>query len=104
MNTRREFVLRVLAKEAPVTELARQYGISRKTAYKWIARFEQRGVEGLVDESRRPRTSPLETTTEMAREIIRLRQSHSNWGARKLHHVLMRVHGDSAASGHRLPS
>lgn len=98
MNIRREFVLRVLAKEAPVAELARQYGISRKTAYKWIARFEERGVEGLVDESRRPRTSPLETTTEMAQEIIRLRQSHSSWGARKLHHILTRVHGEGAPS------
>ena len=77
MNIRREFVLQVLAKEAPVAELARQYGISRKTEYKWIARFQERGVEGLVDESRRPRTSPLETTSEMAQEIIGLRQSHS---------------------------
>ena len=57
-NIRREFVLRVLAKEAPMTELCRQYGISRKTGYKWLARFEKRGIEGLVDESRRPRTSP----------------------------------------------
>src|SRR5258705_3873629 len=97
-NIRREFVLRVLAKEAPVTELARQYGISRKTAYKWIARFEERGIERLVDESRRPRTSPLETTTEMTQEIIRLRRAHASWGARKLHHVLTRVHGDSAPS------
>jgi len=32
-----------------MTDLCEQYGISRKTAYKWIARFEQRGVEGLVD-------------------------------------------------------
>jgi transposase-like protein len=88
VNIRREFVLRVMAKEAPVAELARQYGISRKTAYKWIARFEQRGVEGLVDGSRLPHTSPLETTTEMAQEIIRLRQSHSSWGARKLRHIL----------------
>jgi len=98
VNIRREFVLRVLAKEAPVTELARQYGISRKTAYKWLARFEERGVQGLVDESRRPRTSPLETTTEMAQEIIRVRQAHSSWGAWKLHHVLTRIHGDSAPS------
>jgi transposase InsO family protein len=98
VNIRREFVLRVLAKEAPVAELARQYGISRKTAYKWIGRFEQRGIEGLVDESRRPRTSPLETTSEMAQEIIRLRQSHSSWGARKLHHILTRVHGEGAPS------
>ena len=78
VNIRREFVLRVLAKEAPMTELCRQYGISRKTGYKWLARFEERGIEGLVDESRRPRTSPLETTTEMTQEIIRLRQAHAS--------------------------
>jgi transposase len=98
VNIRREFLLRVSAREAPVAELARQYGISRKTAYKWIARFEQRGVEGLVDESRRPRTSPLETTSEMAQEIFSLRQSPSSWGARNLHHILTRVHGEGAPS------
>jgi len=98
VQMRKDFVLRALGKEAPITELCRQYGISRKTGYKWIARFKQMGIEGLVDESRRPRSSPLETTAEISLEIIRLRQAHPRWGARKIQHVLRRRHAASAPS------
>ncbi len=41
-----------------MTELYASYGISRKTGYKWAARFQQKGPLGLADRSRRPQHSP----------------------------------------------
>ena len=99
MNLRREFVLKALAREVPMVELCRQYGISRKTGYKWIARFESGGLDALVDESRRPDTSPAQTTTEMTVEIVKLRQLHPTWGPRKIQAILARQ-----LAGESLPS
>lgn len=96
VSLRKEFVLRALGKEASFTELCRQYGVSRKTGYKWLQRFKAEGVVGLVDESRRPKTSPTEVTEAMKAEIVRLRQGHPTWGGKKLRKLLMKNHGEDA--------
>jgi putative transposase len=100
VSLRKEFVLKALSKEAPIAELCRAFGISRKTAYKWIDRFKKHGFDSLVDESRRPHTSPVEVSAETTLEIIRLRKEHPTWGARKLLRLLAR----SAMPGSALPS
>lgn len=66
-------ILKVLAKEDSVVELAHQYGVSRKTIYKWLSRYDSKGLSGLVDESRRPKRSPMKTSAELALEIVSLR-------------------------------
>ena len=91
--------MKALAREIPMVQLCRQYGISRKTGYKWLARFETGGLEALVDESRRPDTSPVQTTVDMAVEIIKLRQLHPTWGARKLQALIAKQ-----LAGEGLPS
>jgi putative transposase len=73
-----------------MTELIAQYGVSRKTAYKWLARYEQHGVAGLSDRSRRPHASPDATAAETMEAIIALRRRHPQWGAKKLLRVLRR--------------
>ena len=50
-----------------VADLARRFGVSRKTAYKWIDRYEAAGPAGLVDRSRRPTHSPNETPAAIVR-------------------------------------
>ncbi len=45
----------------PVSELCRRYGISRKTGYKWLTRYEAHGPAGLTDRSRRPHHCPTAT-------------------------------------------
>ena len=77
-------IAKALAPEIPMVQLCRRYGISRKTGYKWLERFETRGLEALVDESRWPDTSPVQTTADVAVEIIKLRQLHPTWRPRKL--------------------
>jgi transposase InsO family protein len=79
-----------MANEKPVAELCREYGISRKTGHKWIKRYKERGTSALVDESRRPLRSPLETTPEQVVEIVRLRNAHPSWGPKKLWALLAR--------------
>lgn len=73
-----------------MTELIAQYGVSRKTAYKWRARYEQHGVAGLSDRSRRPHGCPHATEAEVIDAIVALRRRHPRWGAKKLLRVLRR--------------
>jgi len=95
-HLRVEFVM--IAREAGVSisEACRQFGISRKTGYKWLNRYEDHGLRGLSDRSRRPQSSPsVDGETVIA--IINLRQEHPYWGPKKLRALLLRQgFGDSA--------
>jgi len=95
MNLRLEFVLRALAEEVPLIDLCREYGISRKTGYKWKERFLERGIGGLADSSRRPTRSPNETDEDTICEIIRLKEAHRAWGPRKIRTLYARVHPEA---------
>ena len=67
-----------------MTELAAQYGISRKTAYKWLERYTCDGVIALQDRSRRPHRSPQATDTELVERLLAQRRRHPRWGPKKL--------------------
>lgn len=60
MDQRTEFVLRVMRNVERFGDVCREFGISRKTGYKWKERFLQDGLSGLGNASRRPDTSPKE--------------------------------------------
>ena len=92
VSIREELMLKVLAKEESIVELAARYGVSRKTIYKWIRRYEKQGLGGLVDQSRRPRNSPMRTSAEAVLEMIQLRKEHPTWGPKKIVAVLARRH------------
>jgi putative transposase len=94
VSIREELILKVLSKEDSIVELADQYGVSRKTVYKWLARYQKRGLAGLVDESRRPHSSPMKTSAEMALEIVQMKKEHPTWGPKKLAGVLMSKYPD----------
>jgi transposase InsO family protein len=84
MEQRLEFVREYETELLTMTELAEQYGISRKTGYKWLERYAAEGAAGLSDRSRRPHASPHATDPELLATLIRLRQRHPRWGAKKL--------------------
>jgi putative transposase len=67
-----------------ITELAKRYCISRKTAYKWINRFKQNGHGGFQELSRRPHSCPWQTDVAIVEELVDLRKAHPKWGPRKL--------------------
>jgi putative transposase len=84
MAQRYELVRDYLEDVGSMTELCRQYGVSRKTAYKWCARFEMEGREGLADRSRRPHHGPPGVAPALRAAVLAARRKHPDWGARKL--------------------
>lgn len=97
MSQRYEFVMLARREGSNVSELCRGFGISRKTAYKWLARYVQEGESGLCDRSRTPHDSPTATPQEMVANVLRLRDAHPAWGGRKLHARLAALGGDPPA-------
>ncbi|MER8231501.1 helix-turn-helix domain-containing protein [Streptomyces sp. NPDC094049] len=71
-----------------IGEVAARYGISRQSLHSWRRRFEQEGMPGLLDRSRRPRNSPTRLPAEVEAEIYELRRLHPRWGARRISHEL----------------
>lgn len=73
-------------------ELCRDYGISRKTGYKWRERFVSHGLEGLEELSRRPHSHAHELTEDIVCQMVRLKQAHPHWGPRKIRELYRRAH------------
>jgi transposase InsO family protein len=71
----------------PLAAAARDFGISRKTAYKWLARFDAQ--QPLHDRSRKPRTSPAQTHSDLEHAVLAVRDRYG-WGPRKIHAHLTR--------------
>ena len=88
MDQRLQFIADYQRDLFDVADLARRFGISRKTAYKWIDRYEAAGPAGLVDRSRRPTHSPNATPAAIVAALVDLRGHHPTWGAKKLRKVL----------------
>jgi len=72
-----------------VAEAARRFGVSRKTAHKWLARHDAEPERSLADRSRRPAKSPRRTPEEAERAVLEARDRFG-WGPRKLHAWLAR--------------
>lgn len=68
----------------PMTELCARYGISRKTGYKWLDRFEEQGRQGLTDRSRAPHHCPHRIAEATAELLCDARRKHPDWGPGKL--------------------
>src|SRR5262245_6335804 len=88
----REQFIKDWMREHNVSGLSRRYGISRKTAHKWIRRFHERGQAGLTDRSRRPHVSARATAAPIVEALIALRRRHRSWGAKKLLALLRKRH------------
>jgi len=91
VRARQQLVEAVLARRHCLGSLARRFGISRKTAYKWITRFRRKGASGLSDRSRRPNRSPDQISTFWIKHILSWRRRRSHWGAKKIHQRLRRL-------------
>src|SRR5947209_8637807 len=83
MDERFQFVARRLAGE-PMAELCREFGISRKTGYKIFDRYQECGVEGLTDRSRRPFRYANQLPFQVENYILNVKREHTSWGARKI--------------------
>jgi transposase len=97
MSLKIEFVERA-AKGEKVAPLCREFGVSRQSGHKWIKRFKELGYEGLEEQSRRPKTTPLATAEELVVAVLEARDAHPRWGPRKLEPLLRRRFGDQTPS------
>lgn len=86
MSLRQEFVHLALQDGANVRELCRRFGISAKTGYKWLARFQAAGnhASALQDRSRKPLSSPARSSDAIEQAVLALRTQHPAWGGRKI--------------------
>lgn len=98
MSKKMEFVQRATEPGVKLAPLCTQFGISRQTGYKWLKRFREHGFEGLEEESRRPKSSPLSLAEDVVAAILDARDAHPSWGPRKLEQLLRRRFGPSTPS------
>jgi putative transposase len=89
---RRDFASDWLERRGSVSGLSRVYGVSRKTAHKWLGRFKEHGKGGLEDRSRASHSHPNETDAQTMALVIGARQAHPTWGPRKLRDWLLARH------------
>lgn len=70
--------------------LCAAYGISHTLGYKYVGRWEESGVQGLEELSRKPRSSPNKTPHHIEMAVVEMRKKHPRWGAEKIITVLRR--------------
>ena len=81
---RSEFLALARLPDSNISELCRRFGISRKTAYKWLSR------DSVEDRPRRPKNSPKRSDTALETQVLAVRDAHPAWGGRKIAHLLKR--------------
>jgi transposase InsO family protein len=65
-------------------EVAGDWGVSRRTLHRWLARYEGEGMEGLGDRSHRPVHCPHQMPAAIEVVVLEMRRAHGYWGARRI--------------------
>src|SRR6202171_6101705 len=89
MDERLRFVAKLLDGES-MTDVCREFGISRKTGYKGFQRYKDSGVEALSDRSRRPVRYANQLPSQIESLIVAAKRDKPHWGARKIRELLVR--------------
>jgi transposase InsO family protein len=89
-DQRVRFVVSAKRGDKTMRALCEEFAISRPTGYEWLRRYTAGGIAGVVEKSRRPRSSPRQTAEEIEDRVIELRGQRPDWGARKLQVLLAR--------------
>lgn len=84
MNERTQFVLAHQQSPESMAELCRQFGIARKTGYKWLRRFAEEGLAGLADRPHTPHSCPHAISPQVREALLAFRAQHPTWGPKKL--------------------
>lgn len=90
MDERKRFIQEWRAAAEPVTALCARYGISRKTGYKLLARYEAEGWGALSERSRARHHQPHAVSRAVERAVVEVRGAHPRWGPRKVRAWLQR--------------
>ena len=89
LSQRIEFVLRARSGGESISDLCREFDVSRKTGHKWLERYKEGGFPLLSDRSRRPRGQPNRTPKVIEDRVVELRLEYG-WSGPKLHELLKR--------------
>jgi len=84
LDAKMRFVVAWEEEELSFAALCREHGISRKTGYKLIGRYEAEGVDGLKERSCAPQHHPNAVPEATAAAVLEVRRSHPSWGAKKI--------------------
>jgi putative transposase len=84
MDERVQFISDYQRQLFTMTELCDRFGVSRKTGYKWLARYAASGAAGLATRSSRPLHSPQTTERAVTAAIVALRRRYPTWGGKKI--------------------
>lgn len=90
MDQRMRFVLAVEKRVENFAEICRRFAVSRKTGYKWLARYLAEGPAGLADRSRAPHEHPQAVVAAIAQRCVAVRRVHPSWGPVKVRAFLWR--------------
>jgi len=90
VDERMRFMIAVEQRDEAFALVCRRFGVSRKTGYKWLARYREAGVEGLRDRSRAPLHHPQAITAAIAERCLLERRTHPTWGPVKVRGTLER--------------
>ena len=80
-----------VAAGVPVTEVSERFGVSRQSVHAWVRRYQQDGLAGLADRSRRPKSSPAQVSGEVEAVVCEMRREHARWGPVRIAHELKRA-------------
>src|SRR2546422_6302455 len=89
MDQRVAFIADWLRDEWTMTELGERYQISRKTGYKWVARYESDPEHGLAERSRAPHVHGRARADDICEAVLALRRRYPHRGPKKLRTMLM---------------
>lgn len=84
MEERMRMVIAASEGEESFAALCRRFGVSRKTGYKWLLRYEESGAAGLQDRSRAPLSHPHAVADRIAARCLAAREAHPTWGPAKV--------------------
>jgi transposase InsO family protein len=81
-----------------VSIICKRYGTSRKTYYKWKNRYKEKGIEGLLDASRRPHNIKYKKITSEVEEAILDLRLTKRFGCNRIKFRLKRIIGLSLST------
>ena len=89
MSQRIEFCILASKAESNMSDLCKRFNVTRRTGYKWLARYMEEGLFGLEEKSRRPHNFPNQTPLPIDNYVVGLRENDPEWGAKKLHRIIL---------------
>ncbi len=84
MDVRRRAALKVVQDGCSISEVAREFGLSRPTVRLWVQRAREGGVAALAEVSRRPKVLRSGCSDELVQAVLEVKARHPAWGAKKI--------------------